>query len=135
MPTTHATDTDCTLGPDDCCVECGVHHGDACPTCGGRGFHAEGCGARRLTLPYPVLDASPASYTADWSVAAWHLAGTPECGVWLADTECGGWTLVHRRLVGDAYEDVEIASGLWTGEPCRECRGTLESHESECPCA
>ena len=37
----HARDTDCTVDPKtDTCVRCGVYHGDPCPHCGGRGFHA-----------------------------------------------------------------------------------------------
>jgi hypothetical protein len=26
-----------------CCTGCGVYHGDPCPSCGGCGFHNEGC--------------------------------------------------------------------------------------------
>jgi hypothetical protein len=41
---THDTDSDCTLSADDdCCVKCGVYHGDECPDCGGRGFHTPDC--------------------------------------------------------------------------------------------
>jgi hypothetical protein len=40
----HSQDTDCMVGPDGCCVVCGVEHGEPCPACGGRGFHAAGCG-------------------------------------------------------------------------------------------
>jgi len=40
----HSQDSDCTLDPaTDCCVECGVYHGDACPDCGERGFHTPDC--------------------------------------------------------------------------------------------
>lgn len=39
----HARDADCTVGPDDCCVACGAHHGDPCVDCGGSGFHAANC--------------------------------------------------------------------------------------------
>lgn len=39
----HTDDAHCTVGPDDFCTGCGVHHGDPCGVCGGRGFHAEGC--------------------------------------------------------------------------------------------
>ena len=39
----HIRDEDCTLGWDDCCVACGVHHADPCERCGGRGFHREAC--------------------------------------------------------------------------------------------
>ena len=41
--TDHNHDDDCILGPDDCCTECGVYHGDPCDECGGRGFHRDGC--------------------------------------------------------------------------------------------
>lgn len=44
-PIIHAKDADCTVGPDDCCIECGVAHGDVnepgCPDCGGHGFHSQ----------------------------------------------------------------------------------------------
>lgn len=41
---THHTDSDCTLNPaDDCCIDCGVYHGEPCPGCGGRGFHVGPC--------------------------------------------------------------------------------------------
>ena len=39
----HDRDADCTLGADDCCVECGVSHGDPCTECGSRGFHESDC--------------------------------------------------------------------------------------------
>lgn len=39
----HVKDADCTVGENGCCTGCGVHHGDPCICCGGRGFHAEGC--------------------------------------------------------------------------------------------
>ena len=40
----HTRDEDCTVDPaDDCCIECGVYHGDPCPACDGRGFHREAC--------------------------------------------------------------------------------------------
>lgn len=39
----HTDDAHCTVGPDDFCTGCGVHHGDPCGVCGGRGFHVEGC--------------------------------------------------------------------------------------------
>jgi hypothetical protein len=41
----HETDADCSLGPDDCCLTCGVHHGEPCGECGGRGFHRDSCSA------------------------------------------------------------------------------------------
>jgi hypothetical protein len=31
------------LGADDCCPECGVHHGEPCPECGRRGYHRKSC--------------------------------------------------------------------------------------------
>ena len=43
MPT-HTRDSDCALDPrTDTCRDCGVYHGDPCPECGGRGFHALDC--------------------------------------------------------------------------------------------
>lgn len=48
--TMHQDDADCApfLPPDDgaeiqTCPVCGVGHGDACATCGGRGFHTATC--------------------------------------------------------------------------------------------
>ena len=38
----HTADSDCTVINDEC-SECGVYHGDPCPICGGRGFHALTC--------------------------------------------------------------------------------------------
>lgn len=46
----HSKDSDCTVGDDGLCIECGVDHSSAladqpipekggCPVCGGRGFH------------------------------------------------------------------------------------------------
>ncbi len=40
----HSKDSDCTVDPKtECCTRCGVHHGEACPACAGRGFHNPGC--------------------------------------------------------------------------------------------
>lgn len=39
----HTTDADCTLDRFDGCTECGAYHGDPCPQCGGRGYHAASC--------------------------------------------------------------------------------------------
>lgn len=41
----HETDADCTLDATDTCIRCGVTHGDPCPDCGGRGYHALDCAA------------------------------------------------------------------------------------------
>jgi hypothetical protein len=35
------------LGADDCCPRCGVYHGEPCPECGRRGYHACDDGAER----------------------------------------------------------------------------------------
>ena len=35
----HRKDSDCRLGADGTCIDCGVSHGEPCPDCGGRGFH------------------------------------------------------------------------------------------------
>lgn len=40
----HRRDEDCDVGPDRCCVTCGVAHGEPCSHCGQRAFH-------RLTCP------------------------------------------------------------------------------------
>lgn len=51
----HTRDTDCTIDPrTDSCVVCGVHHGDACPLCGGRGFHTDTCEHQRNDPAYEV---------------------------------------------------------------------------------
>lgn len=40
----HTTDADCVAHlVDDVCAVCGVHHGAACATCGGRGYHHDDC--------------------------------------------------------------------------------------------
>ena len=40
----HSQDSDCTVDPaTDLCVGCGVHHGEVCEHCGGRGFHRDDC--------------------------------------------------------------------------------------------
>lgn len=40
----HTKDSDCTVDPEtQCCIYCGVWHGEECPECKGRGFHNEGC--------------------------------------------------------------------------------------------
>ena len=39
----HSSDTDCTVGDDNCCTVCGVEHGERCPTCGKRAYHTAGC--------------------------------------------------------------------------------------------
>lgn len=43
----HDKDADCTLMSDGTCFICGRHHGAACTSCGGRGFHAGACAAER----------------------------------------------------------------------------------------
>lgn len=39
----HTKDGDCVLDDTDCCIVCGVWHGDPCPECGGKGFHKSRC--------------------------------------------------------------------------------------------
>ena len=42
----HTTDADSEVDPStDCCVGCGVLHGEPCEVCGGRGFHNVPCAA------------------------------------------------------------------------------------------
>lgn len=43
-PGEHTRDEDCAVDPDtDACGVCGVEHGPACPSCGARAFHRDGC--------------------------------------------------------------------------------------------
>ena len=47
-PDDHDCDADCAphIDPKTCmCRVCGVEHGDPCPDCNGRGYHADGCTA------------------------------------------------------------------------------------------
>ena len=42
----HSSDADCAGHVNQetlTCSVCGVYHGNPCPLCGGRGFHAENC--------------------------------------------------------------------------------------------
>jgi hypothetical protein len=40
----HAADYHCTVDPaTNLCIGCGADHSDACPDCGARAFHLEGC--------------------------------------------------------------------------------------------
>jgi len=39
----HFRDAHCTLDENDTCIDCGVYHGDPCPDCGNRAFHADDC--------------------------------------------------------------------------------------------
>lgn len=40
----HRADSDCTVDPQtNLCTGCGVEHGDPCPGCTGRGYHAANC--------------------------------------------------------------------------------------------
>lgn len=51
----HTKDTDCVVDSEtDCCVVCGVMHGDACEGCAQRGFHVEGCEVMAETTTPPV---------------------------------------------------------------------------------
>lgn len=51
LPVEHERDSDCILGSDHTCIECGVWHGDKCPDCGGRGFHDSDCERREDACP------------------------------------------------------------------------------------
>lgn len=47
----HNRDEDCDVDPaTDLCRACGVHHGDPCVECGGRGFHKPGCSESDETI-------------------------------------------------------------------------------------
>jgi hypothetical protein len=46
----HSQDTDCTLDRANCCIVCGVYHGDPCPLCGGRRYHDAKCDEIENTL-------------------------------------------------------------------------------------
>ena len=56
----HQQDSDCAGHIDavtGLCVVCGVLHGDACPVCKGKGFHAVGCTAPLLVNKLPMRPA------------------------------------------------------------------------------
>lgn len=76
----HTTDTDCTLDANDSCVECSTYHGDPCPDCGGRGYHAGEC---RLVSPPIIAEESPAANwerRADAASRAWDLSHPIQIG-------------------------------------------------------
>jgi hypothetical protein len=76
MDIIHEKDADCTVDPQtDCCSVCGVHHGDECPECNGRGFHVAGCS----------LIEPPA-----WPFVGSHRFTCPGCGAEVRDS--------HRRM-------------------------------------
>jgi hypothetical protein len=60
----HSKDSDCNVGADGCCTECGVSHTDACPRCGGRGFHVDDPNG-----PPCFLQSLPANTTPDEHLA------------------------------------------------------------------
>lgn len=40
----HMRDSDCTIDLNyDTCIECGIYHGEPCPICGHRAYHAPYC--------------------------------------------------------------------------------------------
>ena len=42
--TAHNLDSDCTVDPEtDTCRTCGAGHGEPCPQCDARAYHATGC--------------------------------------------------------------------------------------------
>ena len=43
MSVNHAKDSDCILDNNGVCLDCGIQHGDPCPVCGSRGYHARSC--------------------------------------------------------------------------------------------
>ena len=53
MFTDHSKDSDCTLGPDDCCVVCHVWHAEPCPECGQRAYHLPDCPMSDATERHP----------------------------------------------------------------------------------
>lgn len=72
VPAEHEQDADCTLDADGTCTACHVTHGEACPDCGARGYHAATCpmsptGEEPMLTPpteadYARVDALAASY-------------------------------------------------------------------------
>ncbi len=97
----HEKDYDCSVGPDNCCKVCGVHHGDPCPKCAARGFHSDDCadgakkkgamasyemGMKRLEIKEAIR------IIAERSGCAKQLLSDPElCGML-------GLTLDHKRI-------------------------------------
>jgi hypothetical protein len=49
----HTRDEACTLDPNGglYCIVCGTSHADPCVTCGGKGFHLDGCKDSDATEP------------------------------------------------------------------------------------
>jgi hypothetical protein len=74
----HMKDEDCSVDPStNLCTVCGVEHGEACPVCGGRGFHKEGCAES---------DATNTVDTSQFKVGpepdfGWTIRGSPTVGV------------------------------------------------------
>lgn len=55
----HMRDEDCTVGPDGCCLVCGVTHTEPCHDCHGSGYHLAGCeeidsGENAAPTPYEI---------------------------------------------------------------------------------
>lgn len=58
-PLPHTKDEDCTLDPDafaPTCGVCGVSHANMCESCGGAGYHKDGC-----------IKADPPEVEEDWT--------------------------------------------------------------------
>jgi len=54
----HTKDEQCIVSPaTNLCLICGVEHGDECPRCGGKGFHAEDCPSNDAKIDSVVEDA------------------------------------------------------------------------------
>lgn len=53
----HRQDEECIVDPDtNLCIGCGVEHGEACGSCGGRAFHKPAC---PLSLTVSEADPEP----------------------------------------------------------------------------
>jgi len=98
---THTTDRDCTLDHNDICVECGVWHGDPCPSCGGRGFHLDSCPEMDSTM-VKIVYRNEAGQIVGYLSRNYLMATKPENA---CEVEPGNWihgliNKAHRLLDG-----------------------------------
>jgi hypothetical protein len=76
--TAHTRDSDCTLDEYDECTVCHVYHGDPCPSCGQRGYHADECDRPAVT-----------DVQHGWSMVGHHYVSFVARGTKTTYVECG----------------------------------------------